>query len=145
MENKFKKVHAWKDLVISGVILVAGIVLFFVNKTLGIAIGLCGLLSFFLYESGWRCEGDDTPLRKRSVEVSRNCKPSLMAFLEDGRNIPELVPGNDGGTLLVEVWFAPDQSKSYVQLSEYLELSFQKITDVVELDEVSTRKLLARL
>ena len=145
MENKFKKVHALKDLIISGLILVAGIGLFFVSKGLGIAVALCSLLSFLLYKSGWRREGDGTPLRKRSIEVSRKCKPALMAFLESGKIVPELVPGNEGGTLLIEVWFTTDESQSYVQLSEYLELGFQKITDVIELDGTQTQNLLAKL
>ncbi|MBO7494697.1 MAG: hypothetical protein J6T87_11205 [Bacteroidales bacterium] len=145
MEIKFKKVHGLKDLVISGLILIAGIGLFFVNKGFGVTIGLCALLTFVLYKSSWRREGDDTPLQKRTLEVSRNCKPSLMAFLEGGKNTPELIPGNEGGTLLVEVWFTADESQSYVQLSEYVELGFQKITDVVELDGEQTQNLLAKL
>jgi hypothetical protein len=145
MENNFKKVHTPVDLIISGVILLAGIGIFFVSKWGGMAVALCGLLSFLVYKSGWKREGDETPLQHRTVEVSRNCKTSLMEFLEGKNEEPDVRHGNEGGTLLLEVWYAPDLSKSYVQLSEYMELRFQKITEIVELNESATRKLLSKL
>lgn len=145
MENNFKKVHAPVDLIISGLIVAAGIGLFFVSKWGGIAVALCGLLLFLVYKSGWKREGDDTPLRHRTVEVSRNCKTSLMEFLEGKNEEPNVRLGNEGGTLLLEVWYASDLSKSYVQLSEYVELRFQKITEIVELNENATQKLLSKL
>ena len=133
------------DLIISGLIVMAGIGIFFVSKWGGIAVALCGLLSFLVYKSGWKREGDDTPLRHRTVEVSRNCKTSLMEFLEGKNEEPNVRPGNEGGTLLLEMWYASDLSKSYVQLSEYMELRFQEITEIVELNESATQNLLSKL
>ncbi|MBQ7549980.1 MAG: hypothetical protein IJT04_00440 [Bacteroidales bacterium] len=145
MENNFKKVHAPVDLVISSVILLVGIGLFFVNQWGGIVVALCGVSSFLIYKSGWRREGDSTLLRHRSVEMSRNCKTSLVAFLKGENKDLNIRYGNEGGTLLLEVWYTADQSKSYVQLSEFLDLRFQKTTEIIELNNTATHNLLSKL
>ena len=52
MEIKFKKVHTAKDLVMSILLIVAGIGLYFVNQGLGVVIGACGLLLLLFYKTG---------------------------------------------------------------------------------------------
>lgn len=145
MENHFKRVHAPMDLIISGVILIAGIGLFFVSKGFGIAVGLCGVLTFLFYKSGWRRIGDDTPLKHRSVQVSRNCKSSISDFLEGKIEDVNLLMGNEGGTLLLKIWYPADLHKSYVQLFDYIELQFQPATEIIELNRTTTQKLMSKL
>ena len=53
MEYSLKRVHTGKDLAISATILLAGIGLFFVNKGLGICIGICGVLMCLFYKGGF--------------------------------------------------------------------------------------------
>lgn len=144
MENKFRKVHAPKDLIISGVILFAGIGLFFVNKGLGVCVFLCGLLSLLLYKSGYKKEGDNIVLKKKELDISSVCRQSVMDFLE-GKNVnPDIHRGSEGGTILLELWYNLNQHVAYAQLSDYKELSFQKATDVVEIPVDSVPQLLAK-
>lgn len=133
------------DLIISGVILIAGIGLFFVSKGFGIVVGLCGVLTFLFYKSGWRRIGDNMPLKHRSVQLSRNCKSSITDFLDGKTNEVNIRMGNEGGTLLLRIWYPADLHKSYVQLFDYIELQFQPITEIIELNRTATQNLMSKL
>lgn len=145
MENKFQKVHAKKDLLISGGILIAGIALFFLHKASGVCVILCGILSLILYKSGYKLNGEGIPLQKKSLELNNNCRESLLDFLSGKKVEPKLVQGNEGGTVLLEVWFNAPADIAYARLSEYKELSFQTVTDIVELSADQAQSLIRKI
>ena len=145
MEINFKKVHAQKDLIISGIILIAGIGLFFIQKAMGVCVVLCGLLSLLVYKSGYKLDGLDVLLKKRQLELNKNCQTSVMDFLNGKNVIPQLVEGNEGGTILLEVWYNETAGIAYARLSEYKELSFQDVTGIVELTAENAKSLISRL
>lgn len=145
MENKFVKVHAYKDLIISAVILVAGIALIFVNKIVGIVIILCGLLSFLLYKSGYRYDNQGVLLQKKNLELSRKCQQSVLDFLNGKSTELNLIPGNEGGTLLLDVWYNQEETLVYAQLSIYQELTFNNITEIVKLNPTNAQILIEKI
>ena len=105
MEIKLKKVHTPKDLIISAIVLAAGIGLYFVNKGLGAAFAFCGLLMLILYRSGFQREGDHTVLQKASLDVAVSCRESLKEFL-DGKDVDPVVDTSaKSGVILLEVYY----------------------------------------
>ena len=145
MENKFQKVHAKKDLLISGAILIAGIALFFLHKGTGVCVILCGILSLILYKSGYKLNGEGIPLQKKSLELQNSCRTSILDFFDGKTAEPKLVPGNEGGTILLEVWFNAPADIAYARLSEYKDLSFQTVTDIVELSADQAQLLIQKI
>lgn len=145
MKINFKKVHAPKDLIISGIILLAGIGLFFIQKTMGVCVVLCGLLSLLVYKSGYKLDGLDVLLKKKQLELNKNCQTSVMDFLNGKNVVPQLVEGNEGGTILLEVWYNKAAGIAYARLSEYKELSFQDVTGIVELTAENAQSLISKL
>lgn len=145
MEINFKKVHAPKDLIISGIILIAGIGLFFIQKALGICVVLCGLLCLLVYKSGYRLDGLDVLLKKKQLELNKSCLSSVLDFINGKNVVPQLVEGNEGGTVLLEVWYNKAAGIAYARLSEYKELSFQNVTGIVELTAENAQSLISRL
>lgn len=96
MEIKFKKVHTAKDLAISTIVLLAGIGLFFVHKGLGITLALCGLAMFILYKGGYKKDGQGIVLQKKSEDLCKCCKASVVEYL-DGKDVDPLIrKGNEG-------------------------------------------------
>jgi hypothetical protein len=142
MENKFQKVHARKDLLISGCILIAGIALFFLHKASGVCVIFCGILSLILYKSGYKLNGEGILLQKESLELQNRCRTSILDFLDGKTATPQLVPGNEGGTILLEVWFNAPADIAYARLSEYKALDFQTVTDIVELSADQAQSLI---
>lgn len=103
MEYSLKRVHTGKDLAISSTILLAGIGLFFVNKGLGICIGICGVLMCLFYKGGYKKDGRGILLSKKSEDICKECRSSIMEFLEGKNAKPELKQGNNGGSIRIEI------------------------------------------
>ena len=145
MKSEFKKVHTSMDLIISSLILLAGVGLFFISKSGGIAVMLCGTVLLLVYKSGLKREGDDTLLKKSELELCGHDKAALLSFLDGKNNEVELHYGHEGGTLLLTVWHNDRLPIAYAQLMEYQEQTFLPITEIIKLDNKQTQKLIAKL
>lgn len=145
MKRIFKKVHTSKDLIISGVILVAGVSLLFVNKGLGATIIVCGIFSLLLYKSGYKHEGGNVILQHKMQDLCKSCRQSLIDYLSGKDVNPEVKPGNEGGSVLLEVWYNKQEGIAYAQLSDFSNYTYEKATEVVELHSPKSDKLISKL
>ena len=145
MEIKFKKVHTVKDLVISAIILAAGIGLYFVNAGLGILIAVCGIFMLLLYKDGYKREGEDILLQKKALDVAHSCRKSLKGFL-DGKDVtPEIITNMQGGVIRLEVYFNVDAAIAYAQLFDFSNYTYEAATEIVELRGPRAKKLIVKL
>ena len=145
MEIKLKKVHTVKDLVISAIILAAGIGLYFVNAGLGGVIAACGLLLLVFYKGGYKREGENTVLHKAALDVSHSCRDSLKAFL-DGKDVePQIDKTAVGGIIRLEVCYNADAAVAYAQLFDFSNYTYEPATEIVELRGPKAEKLIGKL
>ena len=145
MEINFKKVHTAKDLAISTIILLAGIGLFFANKGLGIIIAVCGLAMFFLYKGGYKKNGRDIVLQKKSEDLCKACRPSVVDYLNGKDVTPQIKKGNEGGSVRLDVYFNAAEGIAYAQLFDFRNYAYEPETDVVELHSPRADKLISQL
>lgn len=144
MENNFTKVHTSMDFIISGVIIAAGIGLFFISMATGIVVALCGILLLICYKSGYKYGNKDIVLKHKQLEVSKKYQKNVLDFLNGDATDLEMQPGNESGTLLLEVWCNTQASVAYAQLHDYLELRFQPITGIIELPTEKVQKVIEK-
>ena len=145
MEIKFKKVHTAKDLIISILVIAAGVGLYFVNAGLGGVIGVCGLLLLFFYKAAYKREGENILLNKKALDVSRSCRDSLTNFL-NGKDVePEVNTSATGGIIRLEVYYNADAAIAYAQLFDFSNYTYEAATDIVELRGPKAEKLIALL
>ena len=145
MEKNVLKVHAPIDYIVAAILLLVGIGLFFVNRILGVTIVVVAILCFLLFKSGYRMEGDGKLLKKKNVELSRHCRETMLDFINGSKKEPEMIKGNLGGTILLEVWYNAKETVAYVRLSDYVEFAFQKLTEIVEMPTEKAAKLISEL
>ena len=84
-------------------------------------------------------------LQKKNIELSRKCQQSVLDFLNERSTELNLIPGNEGGTLLLDVWYNKEENIAYSQLSIYQELAFQEITDVTKLNPTNAQILIEKI
>ena len=125
MEIKFKKVHTKKDLIISSIVLAAGIGLYFVNAGLGILLAACGVLMLLFYKDGYKREGEGIVLQKKALDVAHSCRDSLKGFLE--------------------VFYNAAASVAYAQLFDFSNYTYEPATDLVEVRGPKADKLISKL
>ena len=145
MEINFKKVHTGKDLAISTIVLLAGIGLFFVNKGLGITIAVCGLAIFLLYKGGYKKDGKDIVLQKKSEDLCKACKQSIVDYLNGKDVMPQIKKGNEGGSVRLDVYYSADAGIAYAQLFDFRNYAYEPETDVIELHSPKADKLISQL
>lgn len=145
MENQFKKVHTAKDLVISALVLAAGIGLYFVNAGLGILLGVCGLLMLLFYKAAYKKVGGDTLLTKKAVDVASSCRGSLLDYL-NGKDVdPTIQQPGAGGVVRLEVYYNKEAGVAYAQLFDFSNYTYEPATGLVELHSPKADKLIDKL
>ena len=145
MEYNFKKVHTSKDLTISTIVLLAGIGLFFINKGIGICIAICGLFMFLIYKGGYKKDGQGILLTRKSVELCKCCKPSIVEFLNGKDVTPQIKEGCEGGSIRLDVYYNAEAGVAYAQLYDFCNYSFEPETEVIELHSPKADKLISQL
>ena len=144
MENTFKTVHTIKDLIISIIVVLAGVGLLFVNVPLGIFVMVCGDLMLICYKSGIMKEGQSTLLKKKTLELNHECKKSIVDFLNGGNNAPCVKEGNEGGTVKLQVYYNDAEKLAYAQLSDYVDYGFKPVTEFVELKDKRYEQIMSK-
>ena len=145
MEIKFKSVHTAKDLIISAIVLAAGIGLYFVNTGLGVVIAICGLLMLLFYKGGHKREGESIVLQKKALDVAHTCRDSLKGFLEGKDVEPEVKTNLNGGIIRLEVYYNATVPVAYVQLFDFSNYTYEPATEIVELRGPKADKLISKL
>ena len=145
MEIKIKSVHTGKDLVISAIILAAGIGLFFVHEGLGGVIGICGLLMLLFYKTGHKREGENIVLQKKALDIAHHCRDSIKGYL-DGKDVePEIDTRETGGVVRLEIYYNTNAAVAYAQLFDFSNYAYEAATEIVELRGSRAEKLIGKL
>ena len=145
MDYDFKKVHTGKDLAISSLVLIAGIGLFFVNKGLGILIAVCGIAMFFLVKGGYKKDGQGIVLQKKSEDLCKACRTSVVEYLNGKDVTPQVKKGSEGGSVRLDVFYNATEGIAYAQLFDFRNYTYEPETDVVELHSPRADKLISQL
>lgn len=145
MEINFKKVHTGKDLAISTIVLLAGVGLFFVNKGLGIIIAMCGLAMFLLYKGGYKKDGQGIVLQKKSEDLCKTCRQSIIDYLNGKDVMPQVKVGDEGGSVRLDVYYNAAAGIAYAQLFDFRNYTYEPETEVIELHSPKSDKLISLL
>lgn len=145
MEIKIKKVHTLLDLVISAVVLAAGVGVYFILPGWGILFGLIGILLFAFYKRSYRRVGDRTSLKQKDRDLALESRDAVMEFLQGKSNELALSPAGEGDHLWLDVYYNADSAVAYAQLYDVAENRFDPATQLVELKGEKARKLIAQL
>ena len=145
MEYNFKKVHTGKDLAISILVLLTVVGLYFLNPGLGICIGTCGLLMCLFYKGGYKINGRGILLTKESEDICKECRTSIMEFLEGKTPVPALKQGTEGGCIRLDVYFNKSEKVAYAQVYDYCNYDYEPATGIIELDGDRADKLISLL
>ena len=132
MEINFKKIHTGKDLVITLIVIAAGIGLYFVSPVAGVCVALCGVVMFFCCKSGYKMDNQDTIYKKVSLDLSQKSKTSVVQFLTGNSDHVEMQKGNEGGTIILTVYCNDTQKIAYAQASNFSSFGCQPLTEMVE-------------
>lgn len=145
MEVNFKRVHTLNNIIITAIIAVAGIGLFFVNTGLGIALVFVAVLMFFLWKSGFRKEGVSTVFTKAAIDVPRSFRQNIIDFLEGTTDEVDFKEGCEGGCVRIEAFYNKSEQIVFAQLMDFSSYTYQPVGKVAELRGARATKFIETL
>ena len=145
MEIKLKKVHTVKDLVISAVVMAAGVGMYFLLPGWGVLLCLIGILMFVFFKRADKRVGDKTLLKETSLDIDPACREEIISFLGGTADTVALAPAPEGDHLYLEVYYNADAAVAYAKLYDVAENSFDPATGMTELRGARAQALIAKL
>ena len=100
---------------------------------------------FFLYKDGYRIEGSSVVLQKKSEDLCKCCKPSIVDYLNGEDVTPQIEKGNEGGSVRLDVYYNTAEGIAYAQLYSFRNYTYEPETEVIELHFPKADKLISQL
>ncbi len=144
MQSSFKRTWSAKDLIISLGITIAGVVIIITTSgwfsAIGTLILIVGLCLIPCMRNSYHKDGK--AYRKAEINIPRDEKSGLLAFLDGTSDELDLAETEGQGGSLLEVYWSRGGAV-FAQLYEYVDFSFAPQSELVELTGKRAEKLLA--
>ena len=151
MEKKFVRVRSTKDVVLSSLITLAGVVLFILDFSIGIRILgffmiLIGLLLFFTLKSSYKDEDTGIKYHKkeRYFEGCRRDELSSAISRKNSKCKVDLSEENKGNTLRLDIYYNKQAGKAYMQIFEYVPYRYEPYSNLYEHEVVNITELIEK-
>lgn len=132
MNIEYKKVHTRKDIVISLIVIAAGIGAFFFNAAVSLVILFCGVMMLLFYRSGFRSP-EGIVMKKIPVDLSSSCRQSLLDFLSGKSPVLGLVKTGNGAAIRLEVYYSDVAGEAHAHLFDFRDYTYVEATEPVVL------------
>lgn len=100
---------------------------------------------FVFYKGGYRLDGRGIMLTRKSEDICKDCRTSLMDFLEGRISSPTIRQGHEGGTIRIDVYFNKAERVAYVQLYDFCNYLYEPATGIIELDGARAETLISMI
>ncbi len=135
MEKEIRRVRSAKDIIISSLFIVAGIVSVMVPSAsmtiLGIVLIVLGALLLMSLKSVYIIGDDPVRYYKRTYDCCNGNKEAIISFLNNAGGRFEA--GDGTGGLLMYAYINKEKTSGYAQLFEYSQYQYKACTGLVTL------------
>ena len=84
-------------------------------------------------------------LTKESEDICKECRTSIMEFLEGKTTVLAIKQGTDGGCIRLDVYFSKSEKVAYAQVYDFCNYDYEPATGIIELDGDRADKLISLL
>ena len=97
------------------------------------------------YKGGYKIDGRGILLTKKSEDICKECRTSLIDFLEGKAAAPVIKQGYEGGCIRFDVYFSKSGNVAYAQLYDFCNYEYVPATGIIELDRDRAKMLISLL
>lgn len=148
MENRFIRVHSVKDIVISSLFIIVGIVLALFR--LGVSADLAsfifvalGAFLFFVLKNNYKDIETGEIFSKSELYFAGDAKSMLVSALTSNPVHIESASIGKGNTMKLDIYHSEKNGKAYLFLYEYVPHRYEPTLDMLECDYNNVQHLLA--
>ncbi len=147
MENRFNRVRSVKDMVISLVILVAGVAFIMVPDSvpvniLGYTLAITGLILFFVMKTAYKDAETGEKLKKTEKYFPASKSEAILKALSTDPQDIDLESEDKGNGLKVDTYYSTKTGHVYTQLFEYIPYKYEPCSPVYSYDISKAGKLI---
>ena len=147
MENRFNRVRSVKDMVISLVILVAGVAFIMVPDSvpvniLGYTLAITGLILFFVMKTAYKDAETGEKLKKTEKYFPASKSESVLKALSSDPKILDLKEENKDNGLKIDTYYSTKTGHVFTQLFEYIPYKYEPCSPVFTYDISKAQKLI---
>ena len=84
-------------------------------------------------------------LTKESEDICKECRTSIIEFLEGKNPVPVIKQGTEGGSIRLEVYFNKSENVAYAQVYDFCNYDYEPATGIIELEGDRADKLISLL
>lgn len=139
-KKSIKKVYQVPDIIISGSILLFGLLFTFAMPSLewlGIILLITAAFMIPFYKTGYKIESQKEIFQKKDILLPHECKNQIAEYMEGRSENLDLDPFKQGG-LLLEWYYTKDRAKQFGQIFDY---EGNKYTAQSKLSELSQKQV----
>lgn len=147
MENRFSRIRSAKDIVISVVLLAAGVACILVPDSVpvnivGYTAAIAGLILFFVMKTAFKdAETGETMKKTEKYFPASKSESILKALASDPQNI-DLGEENKGNGLKVDTYYNTRTGHVFTQLFEYIPYKYEPCSPIYSYDISKAQKLI---
>ncbi len=134
MNKEFKRVHSTLDIVISTLLVVAGVVIVVIPSAVGVNIlgcclALCGVILFFTMKNAYKDAENGVTYSKKMKYFQASRKSELLDALKNDPSKADWTENGAGNGLRVDIYINRKHNQVFVHCAEYIPYNYQDCSD----------------
>ncbi len=135
MEKNFKRVHSTLDIIISSVLVIAGVITVIIPSSVGVNIfgcclAFCGIILFFTMKTAFKDTETGVRYCKKIKYFPASRKSELLdALKNDPAKIDWTEAAEGGNGLRVDIYVNRGHDSVFVHCAEYIPYNYQDCSD----------------
>lgn len=133
MEKEFVRVRSVRDIVLSAILLVAGVALFFVDSTSVNIFGAClavpGVLMLLFLKTDYKDTESGAHFRRVIKYYPASRKSEVLGALKSSPAQYNWVEGNSANGLMVDIYVGLKEDKVFLRVSEFIPYSYEPCSE----------------
>lgn len=147
METRFSRIRSAKDIVISVVLLAAGVACILVPSSVpvnitGYTLAIAGIVLFFVMKTAFRDAETGETMKKTEKYFPASKSDSVLKALSTDPDSLDLSEENKGNGLKVDTYYSTKTGHVFTQLFEYIPYKYEPCSPVYSYDISKAGKLI---
>ncbi len=146
MEKNFIKIRSAKDIVISSLLTIAGLVMVALPTATSVNLAgffmiFTGILLFFLLKTAYKEETTGIKYCKKERYFSQTERLSLLEKIYSKPNEINIAEEDKGNAVRLDIFYSKQSGKAYLQVFEYIPYKYEPCSKQIEHELSSISKL----
>lgn len=147
MNKEFIRVHSTKDIAISLILVISGIILVALPASASVNISgsfmlIAGIFLFLMLKSGYKETGTGERYCRKERFFPQSCRDNIMSAIAMAPESIDLNEEDKGNGLKIEVFYNKKNNKAFISLHEYIPYKYEQCSPTFEYTAEQVSKLL---